>query len=97
MFLILLRYKKPLAEVDRFVVEHRQFLKQHYDAGTLLLSGPKEPRDGGVIMAKATSRGAIEAIIHADPFFREGIADYEIVEFKPVMHAPSLAGVVAAP
>ena len=97
MFLILLRYKKPLADVDRFVVEHRQFLKQHYDAGTLLLSGPREPRDGGIIMAKAGSRQVIEDIIHADPFYREGIADYEIIEFKPVMHAPSLADVVATP
>lgn len=91
MFLILLNYKKPLTEVDRFVDEHRSFLERHYASGHFLLSGRKEPRDGGVILAQAKSRSEIETIVLSDPFSREGIADYEIVEFIPSLSATSLS------
>lgn len=90
MFLILLTYKKPLAEVDRFVAEHRAFLEQHYASGQFLLSGRKEPRTGGVILATAERRSDIEDIVRRDPFHREGIADYDIVEFLPTMAAVQL-------
>lgn len=90
MFLILLTYKKPLAEVDRFVAEHRTFLEQHYASGRFLLSGRKEPRTGGVILATAGRRSDIEEVICRDPFHREGIADYDIVEFLPTMAAVPL-------
>ncbi len=91
MFLILLNYKKPLSDVDRFVAEHRAFLERHYAAGHFLLSGRKEPRTGGVILAQADSRSDVEAIIRQDPFHREGIAEYTLVEFLPSLAAPPLA------
>lgn len=90
MFLILLTYKKPLAEVDRFVAEHRAFLEQHYASGQFLLSGRKEPRTGGVILATTAQRAEVEEIVRRDPFHRENIADYEIVEFLPTMAAAQL-------
>ena len=96
MFLILLTYKKPLADVDHFVAEHRAFLERHYASGEFLLSGRKEPRTGGVILAQANLRSDIEDIICRDPFHREGMADYEIVEFLPTMAAAHLA-VLKAP
>ena len=95
MFVVLLNYVKPLSEVDRFVGEHRQFLERHYAAGNFLLSGRKEPRTGGVILATAGSRAEVERIIQNDPFHREKIASYEIVEFLPSMSAEHLANLVA--
>jgi uncharacterized protein YciI len=91
MFLILLSYKKPLAEVDLFVAEHRAFLEHHYAAGDFLLSGRKEPRTGGVILANASARTEVEKIVRGDPFYREEVAEYEIVEFLPSMAASHLA------
>ena len=85
MFVILLHYLKPLSEVDRFVAEHRAFLARHYASGHFLLSGRTEPRTGGVILARAQTRAEIETIVLGDPFNREGIARYEIVEFLPSM------------
>ena len=87
MFVLMLNYKKPLSDVDRFVGEHREFLERHYQSGHFLLSGRKEPRTGGVILAKAETKTEIEDIVHADPFYREGIAEYEIIEFLPSMTA----------
>ncbi len=92
MFVILLSYIKPLSEVDRFVGEHREFLERHYASGHFLLSGRKEPRTGGVILSRAETREEIEIIVRNDPFNRERIAEYEIIEFLPSMAATHLAG-----
>ena len=85
MFIAILKYKKPLEEVDRFLQAHRDYLAEHYAAGDFIASGPQTPRVGGVIMIKAESRTAVDAIIAKDPFNINGIADYQIVEFTPTM------------
>ena len=87
MFIAILTYKKPLSEVDRFLTAHREYLAKHYAAGDFIASGPQTPRIGGVIMMKADSRKAVDAIIAEDPFHINGIADYLIVEFTPTMFA----------
>jgi uncharacterized protein YciI len=91
MFLIILTYKRPVAEVDVFVAEHRAFLDKHYASGHFLLSGRKLPRDGGVILAKGDSREEIEAIVRLDAFHREQLADYQVIEFQASMTAATLA------
>ncbi|ACB95034.1 YciI family protein [Beijerinckia indica] len=91
MFVVLLHYTKPLAEVDRFVGEHREFLERYYASGHFLLSGRQEPRTGGVILAKGPTKAEIEHIIRLDPFYKEQIAEYQIVEFVPSMSDPQLA------
>lgn len=85
MFIAILTYKKPLSEVDRFLAAHREYLAMHYTAGDFITSGPQTPRVGGVIMMKVDCRKAVEAIIAEDPFYINGIADYQIVEFTPTM------------
>ena len=37
------------------------------------------------------SREDIEAIVRRDPFHREQVADYDIIEFQPMMAAEPLA------
>jgi len=49
------------------------------------LQGHRHRVWGGVIMIKAESRIAVDAIIAEDPFNINGIADYQIVEFTPTM------------
>ena len=85
MFIAILTYKKPLDEVDQFLQAHREYLANQYADGDFIASGPQNPRVGGVIMMKAESREAVNAIIAEDPFHINGIADYQIVEFTPTM------------
>lgn len=85
MFIAILKYKKPLSEVDRFLPAHREYLAEHYAAGDFIASGPQTPRVGGVIMIKADKRAMVDAIIAKDPFNINSIADYQIVEFTPTM------------
>jgi len=94
MFILLLHYVKPLTEVDRWLTEHREFLDRHYASGHFLISGRQEPRTGGVIVARAGSRAEIEAIAQEDPFSREGVARYEVIEFTPALAAPALASLL---
>ncbi|MBU3050581.1 GTP cyclohydrolase, partial [Chryseobacterium indologenes] len=59
------------------------FLHKHYDSGQFIASGRKEPRTGGIIIAKAASKKEIEQIITEDPFYIHEVADYAITEFIP--------------
>lgn len=96
MFVVLLTYIASLDQVDDHLPAHRRFLSSNYASGVFLLSGRKEPRDGGVILAQAESRQALEAVLAQDPFRTHGVADYQIVEFIPTMAAPFLNTLVAA-
>lgn len=82
MFLLLSRYVKPAEEIERVLPEHRAFLDRHYKNGLFVVSGPQEPRVGGVIVTADVPRPAIEAALAEDPFVREGVSEYEIIEFK---------------
>jgi len=51
------------------------------------MSGPQVPRTGGVIIARAASREAIEAFFANDPYQVNKLATYRFVEFEPVKRA----------
>ena len=89
-FLINLGYLVPLEKVQEITPEHRAYLKTNYDAGILLFSGPRVPRTGGVLFAKAEDASIIDGMIAQDPFKIKGIAEYEVIEIAPVMWAEGL-------
>lgn len=90
MFIIQLTYKAPLHEVDKYLQAHREFLDYYYKQGLLVASGPRKPRSGGIIIAASTDKHAIESIFKKDPYYLAEIADYDFIEFTPVMHCPEL-------
>ncbi len=96
MFIVSLTYKKPLEEVDKFITEHIAFLNEQYEFGLFLLSGPKEPRTGGVILAAVESRSKLDQILALDPFHRENLASYEVTKFVPTKSSQTLAFLVEA-
>lgn len=91
MFVVELTYKESLAKVEKYLDEHRRFLDIHYSNGCFIDSGPKVPRDGGVILVKEMSKKDLENILLSDPFYRESIADYKIIEFQTVKYASCLS------
>jgi uncharacterized protein YciI len=84
MFVVVLTYKKPLPEVDQHLAAHRAFLDTCYQNDHLIVSGPQNPRTGGVLVSQLKTRPAVELLIQQDPFYKEGIADYQIIQFDPV-------------
>jgi len=97
MFIIELTYKADLAEIDAHMAAHVKFLKKYYAAGNFLVSGRKIPRDGGIIVAVGESRRQIEAIVEEDPFYRHGLADFRIVEFRASQRATDIQKRIDAP
>ena len=62
MFIIELTYKVPPETIDANMDAHIDFLEKYYKSGHFLASGRKEPRDGGLIFAKASNRKRVEEI-----------------------------------
>jgi uncharacterized protein YciI len=93
MLVVELEYKKPLSEVEKYVEEHRNFLKKYYDNKMLIASGPKIPRTGGIILANIDTC-SMEKIIQEDPFHRHEIADYKITIFDPVKSSKEFASIL---
>jgi uncharacterized protein YciI len=91
MFIVLLTYQRPLAEIDRRMRAHVAFLEEGYRAGVFVASGRQVPRTGGVILAVAQSREELETRMDQDPFVREGLARFQVVEFRTSLHHPDLA------
>jgi pimeloyl-ACP methyl ester carboxylesterase/uncharacterized protein YciI len=96
LFVVLLRYVKPLSEVDMHLSEHRAWLRQGYREGTLLASGPRHPRTGGVLLLRARDAHGVFALLDHDPFRRAAVAEYDVIEFEASMHDPRLAWAFSA-
>ena len=90
MFVVMLHYLQPLAVVEKHIAEHRDYLDRHYAAGHFIASGPQVPRIGGVILATGMAREALDEILADDPFYREGVAQYQVVEFEATKSVPEL-------
>jgi uncharacterized protein YciI len=91
LYLLLLTYTRPLDEVNAHVEEHRAFLRRNYAAGHFIVSGPRVPPGGGVILARAASEEAARALTSDDPFSQLGLATYEIIAFDALWSAPAFA------
>lgn len=94
MFIVLLTYQKSLENVDAHLARHREFLERNYAEGTFLLSGRKEPREGGFILARCPSLQELKEVLSQDPFNIHGIATYSITEVIPSKSSPELASLV---
>lgn len=90
MFVIELMYQAELSEIDAHMKAHVAFLKKHYAAGIFLVSGRKIPRDGGIILAVGKDKAALETIMKEDPFCKQGLADFRIIEFRASQRAEDM-------
>lgn len=78
--LMLVRYRRPLPEVEAATEAHRAYLRTLKARGTLLASGPLDPRTGGVVLFRVQDEhplADLDAIRNDDPFFQAGLATYE--------------------
>jgi uncharacterized protein YciI len=90
MFIINLTYIAPLEKIDARMKEHMVFLNHCYKEELFIASGRKVPRTGGIILARAKSKEALEAVMKNDPFVAEGLAECTIIEFQTSQAHPDL-------
>jgi uncharacterized protein YciI len=94
MFVVILTYTKPLDVIDSHLEAHVEFLKKSYEEKVFIASGRQVPRTGGVILARAASKEALQEVLSQDPFYRNGVAEYQVIEFVASMAAPEFQGLV---
>lgn len=74
---------------DRVRPEHRDYLRSLADDGLLLGSGPfTEGEPGALLVFRADDRAALDALLDADPFAREGIVAATAVRAWDVVIGP---------
>ena len=85
MFIANLKYKKSMEEVNKALEAHLEYLDKYFEKGKFICTGKKSfPELGGVILFNSNNLEEAKKILYEDPFYVEEIADYEIIEFKPV-------------
>jgi uncharacterized protein YciI len=96
MFIISLSYKVPIEKVEKELNNHVQYLKEQYALGNFQASGRKVPRTGGVILSTLKDKKQLEEILTEDPFHKNDLADYSIIEFIPSMTSKELSCLLEA-
>jgi len=80
-YIVSLKYKVPLDEAGKVFPEHIAYIEKYHAAGKYIISGRREPRVGGVLVAANCSRDEIDKIVEEDPYNKKEIADFEIIDF----------------
>jgi uncharacterized protein YciI len=86
MFVIALTYTASIEVLDGHLADHRAWLDQGIADGWLLLAGRREPRTGGILLARGT-KADIQEKAATDPFVVNGAASFELIEFLPARAA----------
>ena len=94
MFIVSLTYTSGIDEIEKHLPAHINYLEQHYLTGNFLVSGRKNPRIGGVILAVTESREKLDEILIEDPFYINKLADYDVTEFIPTKASRELSFLV---
>lgn len=90
MHLVIITYLADLDVIDAAIPEHRAWLDKNYTDGVFLASGPRQPREGGVILADGLTLKALNERLQLDPFHQKGLAEHRVVTFAPSRTAPGL-------
>ena len=91
--LAIIRYRKPIEEVARHTEAHRAYLGGLKAKGLLLASGPLDPRTGGALLLRVPDDAVdatLDAVRDGDPYFKAGVAQYELLPWVPVMGQEAL-------
>lgn len=92
--LAIIRYRRPFEEIAPTVDAHRAYLRGLKEQGLLLASGPFDPRTGGGLLLRVPDddvQGTLDRIRDGDPFTQQGLAQYELLPWTPVIGTEGLA------
>ncbi|MFJ5862066.1 YciI family protein [Pseudarthrobacter sp. NPDC092439] len=87
MYVVSLTYRVPQDIVDFHNDAHIAWLQQAFDDGVFIAAGRKIPRTGGLLLSQA-DRAVLDAALARDPFYVNGVAEFEVMEFHAGRVAP---------
>jgi uncharacterized protein YciI len=80
MYVVSLTYKVPEEIVDFHLPAHVTWLQDAFDEGVFMVAGRKIPRTGALLLSNA-ERDILDTASAKDPFYVNGVADFEVMEF----------------
>jgi uncharacterized protein YciI len=87
MYVVSLTYKVPEEIVDFHLKAHVTWLQDAFDQGVFIVAGRKIPRTGALLLSNA-DRTSLDAALVRDPFYVNGVAEFEVMEFHANRVAP---------
>jgi uncharacterized protein YciI len=87
MYVVSLTYKVPEEIVDFHLPAHVTWLQDAFDQGIFLVAGRKIPRTGAFLLSNA-DRDDLDASLAKDPFYVNGVAEFDVEEFHAARVAP---------
>lgn len=84
--LAIIRYRAPIEVIEAATEAHRAYTRELKAAGTLIASGPLVPRTGGVLLLRVPDNNpaaALDAVRDGDPYWKQGLANYELLPWNP--------------
>ncbi len=94
MYIISLTYTRPMDEVDAVLDAHLAWLDKYFAAGVFITAGRKDPRTGGVIIAKDIDRERLNTVLQEDAF--QAVADYEVTRVNVTRAADEFSALVGS-
>ncbi len=86
--LAIVRYRRPQEEVIKSLEEHRAYLRELKQQGLLIAAGAMDPWVGGALLLRVPDNdvaGTLDRVRDGDPYWRKGLAQYELIPWKPVI------------
>ncbi|MDP9890682.1 YciI family protein [Pseudarthrobacter enclensis] len=96
MYVVSLTYRVPQEIVDFHNDAHIAWLQKAFDDGVFIAAGRKIPRTGGLLLSQA-ERETLDASLAQDPFYTNGVADFEVLEFHAGRVAPGFENLLDTP
>lgn len=93
MFVVISSYRSSIEEVLPHERAHISWVTEGYVSGRILVSGPRVPLTGGVLVVRGTDVAEVSAWMSGDPFVEAGVVRFEVHEFAetgPPTRAPAL-------
>ena len=82
----IIRYRAPLEKVLEHVEAHRAYLGDLNRRGIVVVSGPLDPRYGGAAIIRIPDEdglAGLDRIRDGDPYVRAGVAQWEVLGWRP--------------
>jgi uncharacterized protein YciI len=87
LFLVTLTYIRPVEEVHAHLSTHRDWLGKYATNGQILVAGPLQSGDGGLLLAHCEDRSELDALLEKDPFHIQQLVKYDIQAMTPALRA----------
>ncbi len=91
MYIILIQLRRSDEQVNYHKKAHHAYLKEQVEQGSFIVSGNRTPNTGEVILSCLPDMETLYEVLQKDPFYKNRIGQYEIIEFEANVKCQELA------